>query len=240
MTKVEAIKKVLEDNNGAASWNIIYNNIEKYYPTAKNSVEWKAGIRGVLYREIRKDKSFKQIGLGLFALKDYKTEKNPETQDKIRMHSFIQGICIELGNFKNFDTYTADPSATFKDNISLLDMVSMQYLPDFTYKAIVDETKRIDVVWLNKKGLQFPHKVFEVVDSIGTLTGAFNRSLQLINFQTDYYIIAPEKHRNKFLKTVSLEPYHTNSAKFTFVNYDSIIELYENTSRVKKIESGIF
>lgn len=75
MTKVEAIKKVLEDNNGAASWNIIYNNIEKYYPTAKNSVEWKAGIRGVLYREIRKDKSFKQIGLGLFALKDYKTEK---------------------------------------------------------------------------------------------------------------------------------------------------------------------
>lgn len=240
MTKVEAIKKVLEDNNGAASWKIIYNNIENYYPTAKSSQEWQAGIRGVLYREIRDDKSFKQIGLGLFALKDYKNEEKPKSKDKVRMHSFIEGICIELGNFKNFHTYTADPSAMFKDNIRLLDIVSTQNLPDFTYKPIVDETKRIDVVWLNKKGLKFPQKIFEVVDSLGTLTGAFNRSLQLLNFKTEYYIIAPEKHRNKFEKLLSLEPYNSNSSKFKFINYDTIIELYENASRVNKIESNIF
>ena len=71
MTKVDAIKKVMEDNNGVASWDIIYNNIEKYYSTAKNSVKWEAGIRGVLYREIKENRSFKKIGLGIFALKDY-------------------------------------------------------------------------------------------------------------------------------------------------------------------------
>lgn len=49
MTKVEAIAKVMEDNGGTASLEIIYDNICKYYPNAKDSKDWEAGIRGVLY-----------------------------------------------------------------------------------------------------------------------------------------------------------------------------------------------
>ena len=30
MTKVEAIKNLIEDNGGVASWQYIYDNIEKY------------------------------------------------------------------------------------------------------------------------------------------------------------------------------------------------------------------
>lgn len=61
MTKVEAIAKVMEDNGGTASLDIIYRNICKYYPDAKSSKEWEAGIRGVLYREIRNNRRFKKI-----------------------------------------------------------------------------------------------------------------------------------------------------------------------------------
>ena len=75
MTKVEAIKKVLEDNGGIATWEIIYNEIEKYYPEAKKSREWSAGIRGVLYREIKNKRSFKKIDEGVFALGDYDENK---------------------------------------------------------------------------------------------------------------------------------------------------------------------
>ena len=59
MTKIEAIKSLIQNNGGVASWQYIYDNIEKYYPTAKSSEEWKAGIRGVLYREIRDNKNFR-------------------------------------------------------------------------------------------------------------------------------------------------------------------------------------
>jgi len=156
MTKVEAIKKVLEDNNGAATWSIIYNNIDKYYAGIKSSKDWQAGIRGVLYREIRNQQSFKKIGLSLFALRDYKEEKTPDISDKIRMHSFIEGICLELGNFKNYDTYTADPTAIFKDHISLSDIATQHSIPSFSYNPIVEEARRIDVIWLNKTGFQFP------------------------------------------------------------------------------------
>jgi len=61
MTKVEAIKNLIEDNGGVASWQYIYDNIEKYYPAAKASEEWQAGIRGVLYREIKNNKTFTRI-----------------------------------------------------------------------------------------------------------------------------------------------------------------------------------
>ena len=69
MTKVEAIKKVLEDNGGIAVWNIIYNQLEKYYPEIKRQKDWKAGVRGVLYRDI--GKNFKMLDEGLIALLDF-------------------------------------------------------------------------------------------------------------------------------------------------------------------------
>lgn len=73
MTKVEAIKKVLEDNNGVAVWSIIYNQLEKYYPEIKRQKDWKAGVRGVLYRDI--GKNFKMLDDGIIALINYDNSK---------------------------------------------------------------------------------------------------------------------------------------------------------------------
>lgn len=240
MTKVEAIEKVMKDNGGAASLDIIYNNICKYYPTAKDSKEWEAGIRGVLYREIRNNRRFKKIGLSIYAISDYQEEQKPKQSDKIRMHSYIEGICLELGNFNDYLTYTADPSATYRDNLRLCDFATMHEIPGFSYDGIINEAKRIDVIWFNKKGYSFPKRVFEVVDSIGTLNGAFNRSLQLKNFITDFVIVAPEKHHEKFNQTIDLEIYLPQKERFSFVNYDDIMELYETTARKNMIETKLF
>ena len=73
MTKVEAIKKVLEDNNGLAVWSIIYNQLERYYPDIKSPKEWKAAVRGVLYRDL--GKSFKMLDEGLISLIDFDESK---------------------------------------------------------------------------------------------------------------------------------------------------------------------
>lgn len=69
MTKVEAIERVMRDYGGIATLNIIYSDIEKYYPGAKASAEWQSGIRGVLYREI--NKRFKKIDTAIYAAIDY-------------------------------------------------------------------------------------------------------------------------------------------------------------------------
>lgn len=240
MTKLDAIERVMLDNGGTASWSIIYDNITKYYPSAKSSAKWKEGIRGTLLRELPKSPRFKKIGLGIYSVADYQEEARPVSADKVRMHSFIEGICLELGNFNKYLTYTADPSALYRDNLHLRDFASVQNLPEFSYSEIIHEAKNIDVIWLNPKGLAFPQKVFEVVDSVGTLSGAFNRSLQLKNFMTDFYIVAPEKHYEKYRQTINLEIYQSQKERFNFINYDDIMDLYESALRKNKLETKLF
>lgn len=106
MTKVEAIKKVLEDNGGVAIWNIIYNQLDKYYPNIKSPKDWKAGVRGVLYRDL--GKAFKMLDEGLIALIDYEeeklalekdigdTSKTIETKIRLGQASFRKSLLKEL------------------------------------------------------------------------------------------------------------------------------------------------
>ena len=230
----------MADNGGAANLNMIYEGIVKYYPAAKDSETWQEGIRGVLYREIRKNRVFKKIGLSIYALMDYKEDQRPDEKDKVKMHSYIEGICVEIGNFKGFDTFSADPSALYRDKLRIKDFTSLPEIPQFSYDEVLRETQRIDVIWFNKTGLAFPQMVFEVVDSVGTLNGAFNRSLQLRNFRTKFFIVAPEKHHEKYEQTQSLEAYQADRDRFSFINYDEIVNLYESVSQTKKLESHIF
>lgn len=240
MTKVEAIAKVMQDNGGTASLSVIYDNICKYYPTAKVSKDWEAGLRGVLYREIKNGKTFKKIGLSIYSLADYQEEKIKFEKDAVRMHSYIEGLCVELGNFNKYLTYCADPTALYRDHLSVGDFTTIKKMPDFSYPEIINEAKRIDVVWLNSKGLIFPQYVFEIVDSIGTLNGAFNRSLQLRNFRTRFFIVAPEKHKDKYEHTINLETYIKDKDRFRFVNYDTIRELYEDTEKTTRLNKELF
>lgn len=240
MTKVEAIEQLMRDNGGTANWALIYKNICKYYPAAKDSKDWEAGLRGVLYREIKNKRHFKKIGLSIYALADYEEQLKPTEEDRIRMHSYIEGICIELGNLMQFNTYTADPTALYRDNLQLNSFVTIHDLPLFSYPQILTEARRIDVIWLNKSGLQFPQKVFEIVDSVSTLTGAFNRSLQLKNFNTEFYVVAPQKHYAKYKQTLDLEIYQQTHDRFKFINYENIINFYEIAAKYGKLESKIF
>lgn len=237
ITKVEAIRKVLEANGGAATWDIIYSNIEKYYPAAKEMKEWQAGIRGVLYREIKNHRSFKKIGLGIFALKEYMEEKVEPipVKDILRMHSYIEGIYLELGNFEHFETYTPDPTAPFKDNISLGNLRTITSLPSFTYDEILSTAKRIDVLWFNREGYQFPKRAFEVVDSIGTLGEALHRTYQLAEFNLDFYIIGSERDRNKFEDKVSKEPYGRIINRYKYKSYEETVEYYNKRLETERL-----
>jgi len=237
MTKVEAIKKVMEDNEGTATWNIIYNNIDKYYPAAKEMKEWKAGIRGVLYREIKNKQNFKKIGFGIFALKEYEEEKTEIfiKETPIRMHSFIEGICLEIGNFEQFGTYTPDPTATFKNNIVLNNLRTINLLPPFTYEEIIDVAKRIDVLWFNKTGFKFPKRAFEIVDSIGTLGEALSRTFQLMEFSLDFHIIGSEHNRKKFQNKIAKEPYKRVASRYKYQSYEEIIHYYEKRLELENL-----
>lgn len=240
MTKIEAIRKVLEELGGVATWEQIYENIEKYYPAAKASVAWREGLRGVLYREITKGRYFKRIGLGIYALENYKEESIPAPEEKQRIHSYIEGICLEIGKFKGFHVYTPDKAALFKSNIYLKDIATLDDIPNFTYPQILEQIKRIDVIWFNRDGFQFPQRAFEIMDAIGTLSEALNRCLQLLYFNTSFLIVGPPEHRDKFLDRINREPYLKFKNRFDYKDYKLVIKLYKSSIIQNKIEEEFF
>ena len=69
LTKVQAIIKVMEANGGSADLATLYRCIGRYYKGAKASTEWQAGIRGVLYRELRRGRLLLRTGEGTYRLK---------------------------------------------------------------------------------------------------------------------------------------------------------------------------
>jgi len=238
MTKVEAIKRLMDDNGGVASWKYIYDNIEKYYPAAKSPQEWQAGLRGVLYREIKNNKNFKQIGFGTFAVREYEQEKQIAEikQDKDRMHSYIEGIIVELGNYERFDTHCADPTAEFQKNIFIDQLTTVKDFPVFTYPEINKIARRIDVIWFNKKGYKFPKRVIEVVDSIGTLGESLNRMYQLKEFRAEFLVLYPENHQLKIEQMIEREPYSILKDRFVVKNYDDIINYYNKRLELEKLK----
>lgn len=238
MTKVGAIRRLMEENGGVASWKYIYDNIEKYYPGIKSSKEWQAGIRGVLYREIKDNRSFQKLGFGTFALLEYEQEKQIRKikKDKVRMHSYIEGIMVELGNYEKFDTHCADPSAEFQENISINQLTTIEDFPEFTYPSITKIAKRIDVVWFNKKGYKFPKRVIEVVDTIGTLGDSLQRMYQLKEFDTEFVVLHPESHKQKIERMIEREPYSILKNRFVVKNYDEIINYYNKRVESEKLK----
>lgn len=61
ITKVEAIKKVMSANGGKATLQQIYQQAKRYKKDIDQANDWKAGLRGVLYREVRNNRTFRKI-----------------------------------------------------------------------------------------------------------------------------------------------------------------------------------
>ncbi len=236
-TKVEAIKKIIQEFEGVVNWEQIYNNIEKYYPAAKVSKEWKAGIRGVLYREIRNKKHFKKVGLGLYALANYQEENIlEEKKDKVKIHNFIQGVLVETGNRENFETYTPDKSKKYKENIHLFQIQTLKEVPEFTYKELINDIKWVDVLWFSKEKLKFPIKIFEVIDSIGTLSKSLNRVLQLKSFNVEIFIVAPKEFEEKCNAEINKQVYNEFRNRFRFINYELVKKWYKLAIEKEKLK----
>lgn len=229
ITKVSAIKQLISDNGGVASWQFIYEHIGKYYPSFQSQIDWAAGLRGVLYREIKNNCNFKKVGIGLYGLIDYDAEK-PLLEikaDKVRMHSYMEGVFVELGNYENYATYCTNPSEQFQNKVAIGQLTTVSKFPTFTYPKIIDMVRWIDVVWFNAKGHQFPIRVNEIVDSIGTLDKALNRMYQLKDFHTIFCVITPKTHFEKVEKALEHEPYSILRDRFIVRTYDEVLEHYK-------------
>lgn len=218
----EAIEKVMIENGYYAPLQLIYKQFDKYRPfTGLTPLK-------TIQERVQRDKRFTRIGLGVYALTEY-LEKlpniiEPKTQSEqiSYKHSKIQGMIIEIGNMKGFDTYTPDRSKNFM-NKELGNIITLKECPDFTYKKIVRSIKFCDVIWFNLRG--FPEKLFEIEDSTD-FRGSLVKFTELQDFTTSFNLIASAQRKTKYEREVAKSAFKNIVDRCRFVDYADIEKFY--------------
>lgn len=241
----EAIEQVLRDNGGVVSLEVLYKDIVKYRDVTTNR-EWKATLRGILYREMQQKGRIVRVGLGVFALQDavpkltlfQRITRGENVQRKWLNHASIEGMLLELGNFYGYDTYTANAQKHF-DGKPLASIATLKDLPPFTFPDLLEQLRWIDVLWFERKPRPFPKFAFEV-EMKPNFRRALLRLYQLRDFNTTLYVVADDTKQKLFEKCLQDEPFHILRHRFAFFPIDKVLLLYQLRVQLAKEEEQIF
>lgn len=229
----DLIDQIMIENQGVAPLNLLYERASKYKDLP--SGDWQKTLRGVLYRDVKRGR-FKKVGLGVFAMQDYRNEssaydfalkKKPAVRylEKVKdTHSAIEGMLIEIGNFFDYKTYTSDANKSF-DNKNLKDLCELHQIPEFTYKELKSIISKSDVIWFTKSKLPFPKYIYEV-ESTTDFTKSMLKMYQMVDFEAKFVLVASSKKKPIFDNRLEREPFDSVKDKFSFRSFDDVTKLY--------------
>ena len=230
-----AIFRVLEKHNGIATLKNFYEEVPPQIEKTKTT-DANHDIRGYLRRLKNVKKKIKQIGLSTYALLDVKSNdviyediQKKDFEDKFfnlpkgKIHNYVEGMLIEIGNLKNYQTYTPDKNIIFNGQ-QLGDLVTYNVIPNFTYSDILNVVKQIDVIWFKDR---FPYITFDVEFSTQIST-ALVRANELKNFNTHFYVVANESKENLFKTKISALTFQSIKGNTKFITIKSVFGDYKN------------
>lgn len=238
VTYSEAIEQVMLHNGYFAPLRLIYKEIWKYKDKAK--------IKGktpnyTIQERVQRDERFTRIGVGLYALTKFlhkiqKAEIPKKKEERAEFqHARIQGMLLEIGELRQYATYTPDKNRMFDGKMLGL-IASIKECPAFTFSHIIQQSvKFIDVIWFNER--KFPSRVFEIEHSTD-FRGAFTKFCELQDFTTEFFVVSPEKREQKYQTEVRKRAFQPIANRCQFRSYENVEKYYQallNYSKVKKI-----
>lgn len=242
MKQYEAVIKVMEKNGGFATLAYLNQNVLK-----EPNCQWNTKTPFASIRRIVQDKRFFfKIKPGLWALKSYENKlpdylkptqhKSSEELDTYS-HSYYQGLIIEIGNFKNKETFVAnqDKNKTFLGK-KLADMATIKKIYEFGYKSLIKKAQTIDVIWFNER--KMPDSFFEIEHS----TNFSNSLVKFSNFQ-DYYakftIVADEHRKKEFENILNFDIFSSIKERVKFLSYEDLAEYHSKASQFSYVEKKL-
>jgi hypothetical protein len=230
-----AILRVLDKHNGIATLKNFYEEVPPHIEKTRTT-DAKHDIRGYLRRLKNVKKEIKQIGLSTYALLNVRAEndiyeniqdKNFEKEffglPKNQIHDYVEGMLVEIGNLKNYKTYTPDKNVVFNGQ-PLHEMVTYDEIPKFTYHDILNVIKQIDVIWFKDR---FPYFTFDIEFST-QIAMALLRANELKSFKTLFYIVAEESKEGLFKTKVNVSTFQDIKDGTRFITIRSIFDDYRN------------
>ena len=244
MKQNEAVILTLEKLGGVATLGQLNQEVFKI-----SDCEWKtktpfASIR----RIVQLDKEIYKIKPGLYGLTKLKnvneskgiileTEVNKNSKEVIEFnHSYFQGLLLTIGNLKGLKTFipNQDKNRLFL-NEKLVDIRTLNEIPQYTYARLVQRSSTIDVIWFNER--EMPHSFFEVEHSTD-IQNSLLKFNDLQDFFSRMIIVADKKRKDEYLNKIKYSSFKelNKSNRIAFLDYDSLIKQYESEIEKRSFE----
>lgn len=247
----DAIIRVVRECGGSATLKELYENVPQIREVPLH-LDVNHIIRAYLRRMTRISGKLKKIGLGVYALPDIKLEQTlfDEIQggktkteifkvvSDIDLHSYVEGMLLELGNIYGYLTYTADPSGMFSFK-PLAKFATIENFPDFTSSTLLNIAKTIDVIWFTRRALVIMPKHTFDVEKTTDFSKALHRAYQLRDFKTTFYVVSQIEKDQQFQKRLNTDPYEEISDRFFFRSFEEIFSLYEAAIKHSELKERI-
>jgi hypothetical protein len=186
----------------------------------------------------------------LSQISEPKIEETKAAPVIITAHEMAQAALLELGNILGYDTYTSDPSKDpgeqFYEVVDLEghkgvirrplgQIATLDKIPDFAPKRILESAKDIDVIWFKD---DLPVVCFEVEHTTNVKQGLL-RQFQVSRLVQNarFYVIAPEEQRAKYEKEADTYPFKQIRDRYAFRSYEELVEFYDEAWKFHEAKS---
>lgn len=238
----DAIIEALKQNNFVASLKKLHEVAPIIY-SHHNEIKGLTPFKTINER-VQRDERIVKLAPGLYTLQDklkeLPIEFNPLTQSKEQKkninHISMQALLLQLGTIYNYQTYTPDKSKKYF-NQQLGDFATISEFPKFTYERIIERVKMIDVSWFNQREL--PQSIFEI-ENITDMKNGLSKFMELMDFKTKMFIIAPQTRENEFKKIMLQPTFKPIEKQVVFWNYEKVEKLYQSEKETNELRNQIF
>ena len=238
MKQYEAVIEVMKSNGGYSTLGNLYQEVFKI-----ENVKWKTKTPfATIRRIVQDDRFFFKIKPGLWALKSerekvltqFDLQKKKISEGIEFNHSYYQGLLLEIGKLRHFNTFipNQDKNKKYLEK-PLKDFATIDRFYNFTYEYIVNRASTIDVSWFNER--KFPQAFFEVEYSTD-FKNSLLKFLELQDFNVDFRIVADKKREKQFLSTMTFAAFKNIEHRVKFLSYDMVAELHVKTVELDLIQ----
>jgi hypothetical protein len=242
MKQHEAVIQVMEKNGGFATLGFLYQEVMKVH-----DVHWGTKTPFASIRRIVQDgRFFFKIKPGLWALLTYRgklprhlqIEKLlPKSKEEEFNHYYYQGLLVEIGNLKRFDTFVPNQDQNKKFlGKKLGDVCSAHHFYGFGYDHIVRRAKMVDVCWFNKR--KMPHTFFEVEHSTD-IQNSLLKFMDLQDFNTEFMIVANKARLREYEHKMNFSAFEPIKDRVQFMDYDDLSDWHTKTHELNVFENKL-
>lgn len=227
----DQVIKVMAENGGYATLGFLYHRVDI------SGWATKTPFRSI-NRIVQDQRFFFKIKPGLWALKEMKDEvlKKFFIQDAKEQkleefnHTYFQGLLVEIGNLKGYQTYTPgqDKNRLFLDK-PLGSISTMNAIFQFSYDFFVQRAKSVDVIWFNERNM--PYSFFEVEHST-EIYNSLIKFTDLKDFYSSFCIVADEAREREYLSKISSNSFKEIRNRVNFMSYEVLSTVHTNAYKL--------